>query len=148
MAGRKESSFVVNGDEANDFKFLFASGCGNLHFVANLPVEQRAADGRSGGDETLFDVGFFAADELVFDLNVALHVKHNNTRTIAGAVFGYVGEIEHAEITHALFKLADFGVDVALALLGVFVFGVFGEVAVSASNGDLLGEFDVELMLE
>ncbi len=138
----------MNRDEANDFEFFFASGGGNLDFIAHLAIEKGAADGRSGGDEPLFDVGFLTADELVFDLNLALQVKYNYAGAIAGTIFRNVGEIEHAEVAHALFELADFGVDVTLALLGVFVLGVFGEVTVGAGDGDFLGELDVELVLE
>jgi len=138
----------MNGDEANDFEFFLASGGGNLHFIANLPIQKGAADRRSRGDEALFDIGFFTADELVFHLNIALHVKHNNARAVAGTVFRDVGEIEHAEIAHALFELANFGVDVALAFFGVLVLGVFREVAMGASYRNFLGKLDVKLVLE
>ena len=138
----------MNGDETHDFKFFFASRRGDLHFIANLTIEKSTADGRSSGDETLFGVGLLAADELVFDLNVALQVKYNYAGTIAGTVLGDVGEVEHAEIAHALFELADFGVDVTLSFLGVLVLGVFGKVAMCACDSDFLGELDVELVLE
>lgn len=147
-AERKESGLFVNGDKTHDFKFFFASRRGDLHFITDPAIEKSAADGRSGGDETLFGVGFLAADELVFDLKVALEVKHNNARTITGTVLGDVGEVEHAKIAHALFELADFGVDVALPFLGEFVLGVFGEVAVRTGDSNFLGEFDAELVLE
>ncbi len=44
--------------------------------------------------------------------------------------------------------MGDLEVDVALAFLGVFVLGVFGEVAVGAGDGDLLGKLDAELVGE
>ncbi len=44
--------------------------------------------------------------------------------------------------------MADLQVHVALALLGVLVLGIFGEVAVSAGDCDLLGELDAELVRE
>ncbi len=138
----------MNGDEANDFEFFLASGGGNLHFIANLTIQKRATDGRSGGDKTLFDVGFFAADELVFDLNVALQVKYKYAGAVARTVPGNVTEIEHAKIAHALLEIADLGVHVALALFGVFVLRIFREVTVRASYGDFLGQLDAELMFE
>ena len=138
----------MNGDKANNFEFFLASGGGNLNFITNLPIQKGATDRRSSGDKALFDIGFFTADELVFHLNIALHVKHKNAGTVAGAVFRDIGEIEHAEIAHALFEVADFGVDVALALFGVLVLGVLGKVAVRAGNGNFLREFDVEFVLE
>ena len=79
---------------------------------------------------------------------LALQVKYNNAGAVAGTILGNIGEIEHAEVAHALFEMADFGVDVTLAFFGVFVLGVFGEVAVRASDGDFLGKLDVELVLE
>ncbi len=39
-------------------------------------------------------------------------------------------------------------INVALAFLGVFVLGVFGEVAVGSGDSDLLGKLDAELMRE
>ena len=46
-----------------------------------------------------------------------------------------------------LLELADARVHEALALFGEFVFGVFREVAVRTGYGNLLGEFNVELVL-
>jgi hypothetical protein len=138
----------VDGDEADDLKFFFASRRGDLNFITDPAIEQSAADGRSCGDHAFFEVGLLAADELVFDLNAALNVKDNNARAITGTVLGDIGEVEHAEIAHTLFELADFGVDVTLALLGVLVFGVFGEVAVRARDGNFLGKLDAEFVLE
>src|SRR6266852_1205210 len=77
---------LVNGDEANDFKFFLARGCCDFDFVADLAVKQRLADRRSLGDDTLFGVGFLAADKRVFYFCVALHVQHNDARAVAGAV--------------------------------------------------------------
>src|ERR1700682_2241006 len=139
---------VVDGDEADDFKFLLAGGRGNFDFVADLAVEEGLADGGGGGDETLLGVGFLAAHELVIDFDVALHVQNGELGTVAGAVFWDIAEVQHAEIAHALLEMADLEVDVALAFLGVLVFGVFGEVAVSAGDSDLLGKLDAELMGE
>src|SRR5580704_954609 len=141
-------SLFVNGEKTDDFEFFFAGGSEHLHLVADLAIEQRAADGRGGGDHSLLDVGFLAADELVLDFLALLNVHHNDARAIAGTVFRNIGEVQHAEVAHALFELADFGVDVALALLGVFVLGVFGKVAVRAGDGDFLGKFDVEFVLQ
>ena len=39
--------------------------------------------------------------------------------------------------------MADAGVDEALAFLGIFVLGVFGEVAVGAGDCNFLGQVDV-----
>ena len=139
---------VVDGDEADEFKFLFAGGGDNFDFVADLAVEEGFADGGGGGDETLLGVGFLAADERVFDFGVALQVQNGEARAVSGAVLGDIGKVQHAEIAHALLEMGDLEVDVALALFGEFVLGVFGEVAVGAGDSDLLGELDVELVGE
>src|SRR5580700_2165954 len=141
-------SLFVNGEKTDDFEFFFAGGSEHLHLVADLAIEQRAADGRGGGDHSLLDVGFLAADELVFDFLAFLNVHHNDARAISGTVFWNIGKVQHAEVAHTFFELADFGVDVALALLGVLVLGVLGKVAVRACNGDFLGELDVEFVLQ
>src|ERR1700730_432775 len=139
---------LVNGDEANDFKFLLAGWGGNLNFIANFAVEQRLADGRGRGDHSLFDVSLFGAYELVFDFDLALDVQHDDARTVTGTILRDVAEIEHAEIAHAPFELADAGVDEALALFGKLVLGVFGEVAVGPGDSNLFGQLDTELVLE
>src|ERR1700687_1270928 len=139
---------VVDGHEADDFKFLLAGGRGNFNFVADLAVKEDLADGRGGGDETLLGVGFLAAHELVIDFDVALHVQNGELGTVSGAVLRDIAEVPHAESAHALLEMANLEVDVALAFLGVLVLGVFGEVAVSAGNSDLLGKLDAELVGE
>src|SRR5579859_427257 len=148
LGGRNILSLFVNGEKADDFEFFLAGGSEDLDLVADLAIEQSAADGRGGGDHSPFNVGFFTADELVFDFEALLDVNHDDARAIAGTVFRNVGEVQHAEVAHTFLELADFGVDVALALLGVFVLGVFGEVAVRTGDSNLLGEFDVEFVLQ
>ena len=139
---------VVDGEETNDLKFLLAGGRGDLNFVADLAVEQRAADRRGGGDEAFFGVGFLAADQLVFDFGFTLDIEDDDAGAEAGAVLGNIGEVEHAEVAEAFFQVADSRVDEALAFLGEFVLGVFGKIAVGAGDGNFLGKLDVELMLQ
>lgn len=138
----------MNGDELYDFEGFAACRSGDLNFVADLTVEKSFADGRGGGDVALFGVDFLTANEFVLDFDVFVRVENENAGAVAGAVFRNVGEIEHAEVAHAFFKLADARVDKALALLGVFVLGIFGKVAVGAGDRDFFGKFDVELVLE
>src|SRR6202171_3866259 len=96
---------VVDGHEADDFKFLLAGGRGNFDFVADLAVEEGLADGGGGGDETFLGVGFLAAHELVIDFDVALHVQNGELGTVSGAVLRDIAEAQHAEIPHALFEM-------------------------------------------
>ena len=138
----------VDGNKTHNFKFLGPGRSGYFYFVAHFAIEQSPADGRGGGDKTLLGVGFFRADQLVFDLDVAVCIQHNDAGAVAGTIFGDIGEVEHAEIAHALFKLADASVDEALALLGKLVFGVFGEVAVGPGYRNFLGKVDAALVLE
>lgn len=134
--------------EADDFKFFFAGGRGHFDLIADFFVEKSFADGRGGGDETLFGFGFFGRDQLVVNLHVFLGVEDGEARTVAGAVLGDIGEIEHTEVAHAFFELADAGVDVALAFFGVLVLGVFREVAVGPGDGDFFGKIDVQFVRE
>jgi hypothetical protein len=82
----------VDGNETDDFEFLFAGGGSDFDFVADFAVEERFADGGGGGDEAFFDVGFLAADELVLDFDVALGVENSEARAVAGAVRWNIGE--------------------------------------------------------
>ena len=141
-------SFVVNGDETYDFELLFSGWGGNLDLIANFAIEERFADRRGGGDEAFFGVGLLGAHKAVLDLNVALGIEHDDPRAVARAIPGDVAQIEHAEIAHTLFELGDARVHIALALLSEFVLGVFGEIAVGASDGDLLRKLDAELVLQ
>src|SRR5260370_18718573 len=139
---------VVDGEEADNFKFFLARGRGNFDFVADLAVEQGLADRRSRGDEPLIGVSFLAAHQRIFDFRVALEVHNGEPGTVSRAVLGDIAEVHHAEIAHAFLEMGNLEVDVALALLGELVLGVFGEVSVGAGNGDLLGELDAELVRE
>src|SRR5579885_1291775 len=88
LVGRRSAAqgllAVVNGDETDDLEFLFAGRRGDLDFVADLAIEESTADGRSGGDKALVGVGFLAADELVFDFDVALSVQNDDAGAVAG----------------------------------------------------------------
>src|SRR6267154_971021 len=137
---------VVNGDQTDEFKLFLARRGDNFDFVANLAVEQGLADGRSCGDKAFLGVGFLAAHQGVVNLFIALQIQHRETRAVAGAVLRNIGEVQHAEIAHALLEMGDLEVDVALAFLGELVLGVFREVAMRASNGNLFGKFDAELV--
>jgi len=138
----------VDCDEFDDFEGFSAGRGRDLDFIADLAVEKSLANRRGCGDEAFFGVNFFAADELVLDLDVFVGIENENSGAVTGTIFGNVGEIQHSEVAHAFFQLADAGVDETLALLCVFVFGVFGEVTVRACDGNFLGEFDVELVVE
>src|SRR5690242_14849888 len=102
---------VVDGDEVHDLEFLFSGGRGDLHLVTNPAVEKRAADGGSRGYQPFFGVGLFAADQLVFDFDVALGIQHQDPRAVPGAVLGNVRKIQHAQVAHAFLELGDTSVD-------------------------------------
>ena len=86
----------------------------------------------------LFDVGFFAADQFVLDFDVFLHIEHDDLGPIAGAIFGYVRQVEHAEVAHALLERADSGVYETLAFFRELILRIFGEVTVGAGDRDFL----------
>ncbi len=139
---------VVDGCELEHFEFALAVGGDHGGDVADFLADEAAADGRRGGDETLGDVGFFTGDELVGDVFTLGLVMHLYGGAEANLVAWDVFEVDHGELAHALFELAEAGVDELLALLGHVVFGVFGEVTERYGFFDLRGEFGGELVLE
>ncbi len=139
---------VVDGGEFEDFEFALAVGGDDGGGVADLFAEEGAADGGGGGDEAFGDVGLFAGDEFVGELLVLGGVEDDDGGAEADFVAGDVVEVDHGELAHALFELAEARVDEDLALLGHVVFGVFGEVAEGDGFFDLRGEFGGELVFE
>jgi len=91
---------------------------------------------------------FFAGDEFVGDVLFLGAVEDDDGGTKADFVAGDVVEVDHGELAHALFELAEAGVDELLALLGGVVLGVFGEVTEGDGLLDLRGEFGGELVFE
>ena len=139
-AGKVPGYLVVDGGQLQDLELALAVGGDDGGGVADLLAEQRAADGRGGGDEALGDVGLFAGDELVGDLLVLAGVEDDDRGAEADLVVRNVREVDHGELAHALLQLAEAGVDEHLALLGHVVFGVFAEVAKGDSLLDLGGQ--------
>src|SRR6185437_5875804 len=119
----------VDGSEFENFQLTLAIGGDDGGHVADLFADEAAANRRGGGDESLIDVGLLAGDEFVFDLLILGAVVNGDGRAKGGAVPGNVGEVDERELGHALFKLAEAGVDELLALLGHVVFGVFAQIA-------------------
>ena len=138
----------MDGGKLEDFEFTFAVGGDYGGDVADLFAEEGAADGRGGGDEAPGDVGLFAGDELVGELLILGGVEDYDGGAEADLVARDVFEVDHGELAHALFELAEAGVDEDLALLGHVVFGVFGEVAERDGFFDLRGELGGEFVLE
>ncbi len=139
---------VVNGGELEDLEFALAVGGDDGGGVTDLLAEKGAADGRGGGDKALGDVGLFAGDELVAEFLVFGGIEDHYRGAKADLIARDVFEVDHGELAHALFELAEAGVDEDLALFGHVVFGVFGEVAERDGFLDLRGEFGGELVLE
>ena len=119
----------MDGGELEDFELALAVGRDDRGYVADFFANEAATYGRRGGDEAVEDVGFFGHDELVGDLFVLGAVENDHCGPETYPVVRDVGEVHHGELAHALFKLAETGVDEDLALLGHVVFGVFGKVA-------------------
>src|SRR5258708_22776514 len=91
LGGRNILSLFVNGEKADDFEFFLAGGGEHLHLVADLAIEEGAADGGGGGDPSLLHVGFFAAYALVFDFFALFHVDAYDSRALSGTVFRDIG---------------------------------------------------------
>src|SRR5208337_4305814 len=58
---------VVDGGQLQHLEFALASGCDHLADVSHLLAHQRAANGRTGRDQSLSHVRLFAGDQLVLD---------------------------------------------------------------------------------
>src|ERR1700685_3825895 len=84
---------VVNRNELNDFELFLSGGGRNLNFVSDFLVQESASDRRSRGNHALFDVGFFAADQLVGDIYIFLRVQHNDLGSVASAILGNIRQI-------------------------------------------------------
>ena len=138
----------VDGGEFEDFEFTLAVGGDHGGGVSDFFAEEGSANGGGGGDEALGDVGFFAGDELVGDVLFLGGVEDDDGGAKADFVAGDVVEVDHGELAHALFELAEAGVDELLALFGGVILGVFGEIAEGDGFLDLGGEFGGELVFE
>src|ERR1051326_6257913 len=77
---------IVDGGELDDFHFADTAGDLNFHRVADLLSEESLADGGSGGDEALGDVGLLAGDQLVLDLFVFCEIHDRDRGVEANAV--------------------------------------------------------------
>src|SRR5262244_2636331 len=75
---------LVNRAQFNDFKFLSAGRRRNFYLVTDFAIEKRTAYRRSRRNLTFFDVGFFTADQAIFDANVSLRVNNDNSGAVAG----------------------------------------------------------------
>src|ERR1700741_2049992 len=85
--GRTILSFFVNGEKSNDFEFFFSRGSEHLYLIADLAIENRAADGGRGGDHSLLDVASLAIDVFIFDFRLFLQLHHQNAGAVPRAVF-------------------------------------------------------------
>ncbi len=103
---------------------LRSARCLNVDLVAFFFAEEGAADGRSGGDVALGDVGLLAHDELVDDFLLFVLVVERDLGSERYFPFGNPVEVHHREIGESLSQLPQPGVDVALPLLGGVVLGI------------------------
>src|SRR5579872_4737497 len=110
---------LVDGFQANDFEFLDPSWRLDFYFVAYVAPEKRLSNGRGCRDQTLRDVGFLGADQLILDLDGFLDVQHPYARPVAGPVGWNIIEVQHADVAQPLFQLAEARRNVALALLRI-----------------------------
>lgn len=138
----------MNCRKTRDLKFFSARRGLDFHFIAHFFAEQRTANGRRSGNHAFGDICFFRSDQLVFRFLGLAEFKEAHGRTVGGAVVWKVVEVEHGNFRHAAMQLAETRGNEGLALLGVFVLSVFGEVAVGAGLHELLGEFVMKFMLE
>src|SRR5215472_12224829 len=101
----------MDGDQAEDFEFTLAIGGDDKGGIADLLVEQRAADGGSGGDFSGSDVGLLAGDEVVFDFLILGVVKDLDGGTQADLVFGDMFLFMGEKVSQATAELAQRGLN-------------------------------------
>jgi len=138
----------MNCRKTRDLKFLSARRGLDFYFIAHFFAKQRAANGRRSGNHAFGDVRFFRSDELVFGFLGLAEFKEAHGGAVGGAIVRKIVEVEHGNFRHAAMQLAESRGDEGLALLGVFVLGIFGEVAVGAGLHELFGELIVKFMFE
>ena len=138
----------MNSGQAQDFEFALAIGSDHGGFVAYLFIQQRLADRRCSRNFSASHIGFFAGNELVFDLFILRAVVDLDGGTETNFVLGDVVHVGQREVGEALAELAEAGFDELLALLGHVVFGVLAEVAERGGALDFFGKLVDEFVLE
>jgi hypothetical protein len=138
----------MNCRKTRDLKFFSAGRGLDFHFIAHFFAEQRAANGRRSGNHAFGDIRFFRCNQLVFGFLGLAEFQEAHGGTVGGTIVRKIVEVEHGNFRHAAMQLAESRGDEGLALLGVFVLGIFGEVAVGAGLHELFGELIVKFMFE
>src|ERR1700722_18466069 len=139
---------VVNGGELENLQLTLAVRSHNRRNISDLLAYQTTADGRSGGDQALIHVRFFAGDQLVSDLFVFGDVEDHYRGAKRNPVPGDIGQVDQGEFPHTLLELAQTSVDEDLALLGHVVLGVLAQIAQRSRLFDLDGQVVGELVLQ
>src|SRR6266545_1124027 len=139
---------VVDRDQAQDLVFLRSRRHAHLDHVALLVVEEAFADRGRRRDATLHGIGLFRGHEVVGDVVSARRVLELHGRAEADLAPRDLVEVDEGERGQPPVKLADARLQEGLALLGRLVLGVLAQVAVLAGALDLLGELDLELVVE
>src|ERR1700730_9629698 len=105
--------------QTDDFELLDSRRSLYLHFIADVPSEQRLTDGRGRRDQALRRVRLLGSHQLVFDFDGLLDIQDPDARAVTGAIGRDIRQIEHSNVAQPLFQLAQTRGNIALAFLGV-----------------------------
>ena len=109
----------------------------HLGNVADLLADQGARDRGADGHQTQFDVGFIVTHDLVGHVDAAALVFQINRGPEDHAPFGVEGRrVDDLGRGQLAFDFENSPLDEALLVLRGLVFGVLGQVALSACLGD------------
>src|SRR5665213_2755690 len=137
----------MNRNELRDLELARAAWRDDLHRVARLFVEERAADRRRGRDEPLRRVRVFRHDQLK-DERPARFLDDVDGGPETGAIARNAFDVDQRDLRHALLEHADPRLDEALPLLRRLVLGVLAQVAQLARALDLLRQLELQLVIQ
>src|SRR5262245_46865934 len=114
--------------------------------VAFFLVQERAADGRRGGDEAFVDVGVFRHHELIDDRLAVFQQRDGGSET--DLVLRDLVEVHQLDFGDALLQEADARLDEPLPLFRRLVLRVLAQIAEFARALDLAGQLGLQLLVE
>src|SRR5262249_23301619 len=117
------------------------------HLVSHGLVEECPTDGRGEGDPSVGRVYLFGEDDLV-DGRLAVVVLDRHATPVRDHVARDGGDVVHRELAHPALELRDARAHEVLPVLGGFVLGVLGQIAVRPSRLELLRQLERELVLQ
>lgn len=117
------------------------------HF-ANRLVDERAADGRGHGDVAFVEVLTVSKNQRVGFDSTRVLTLHHHARAKSHPVQRDLRHVDRRQLGKALSELPQTGLHELLPLQGGLVLRIFAKIAELDGLSDLVGEHDVEFVLE